>query len=132
MPHRSTPHRRQPNAAPRHPNRISEERDGPFGGVLRLQRMIGNQATRQLLEARDDASPAPPDPRSPTVVPPRAAASSGTVAPVQRCGGEVHAGCSCADGSSAKDEDAGDPQIQRASEVSTVGAERGVGERPLS
>jgi peptidoglycan hydrolase-like protein with peptidoglycan-binding domain len=99
MPHRSTPHRRQPDAAPRHPNRINEEREGPYGGVLRLQRIVGNQATRQLLE-------------------------------VQRCGGEVHAGCPCAEGSSAKDEDAGAPQIQRAPEAPTAGAERGAGGRP--
>lgn len=102
MPHRPVPHRREQPAPRLRPTRSGEGGSGQFRGVLQLQHMIGNRATRRLLETRADT-------------------------PVQRCGGEVHAGCACAEGPTAKD----DLGIQRAPvETASTGAERVKGTRP--
>jgi len=52
MPRRSTLPHREHGASPRRGRGIDDEGGGPSARVLRLQRTVGNQATRQLLETR--------------------------------------------------------------------------------
>ena len=63
MPQRSTLPHRQHGASPRRGPGIGEEGGGPSARVLRLQRTVGNQATRQLLEARAGGRPPLTSPR---------------------------------------------------------------------
>ena len=76
--------------------------------VLGLQRAAGNRAVQQLLAQRRSGSFSAPSP---------AAGSSTQTAPppesllptsVQRCGGEVHAGCECATTAGSKSADGSD------------------------
>jgi hypothetical protein len=76
---------------------------GPAGRVLQFQRSVGNQATRRLLGTHAGAGLRPTSPATPEVA-------------VQRCGGEIHAGCPCADGSSTVD----DNTVQRAPAPATA------------